>query len=200
MTEYHYREGEDFLIEIDKLTTDELATHSAELLRAYRLFKLHGAEENGAEAVRELEDRAKIAVDTFQTMFRGQLLEDRFLLDRSEDDVLRVFREKIEEMQPSEICGSQRAGSLEECSSLLMNLTAQQNDGERTAIWPYIRKIRSVLLLGYEVFRISHVNIDIEQSLPKGTRSEQRPGPRRPTRSVDDGWPQTNADSDPGEF
>lgn len=91
-----------------------------------------------------LESKAEIAMDTFATMFRGQLANDDFLLSDSEDEVLQAMREKFEELDTSRIHASQIVRSLDECSSLLMDLTAQQNDGGSNAIWPYIRKIRLV--------------------------------------------------------
>lgn len=80
-------------------------------------------------------------------MFRGRLTEEALLLDQPEEHVLRMLRRWVEEMYPSIIEEKQIVESLEACSSLLMQVTAEQTTSQDPATWPYIRKIRLVPLL-----------------------------------------------------
>lgn len=145
VTEYHFLGSENFIVEVDKLSVEEIISQLEELLRAYRMFKLRGNDDDAdVETVRELERKANIAWDTFHSMFRGRLAQEEFLLEETEATILGMFRTMITDLQPSCVEGQQIVNSLEECSSLLMQLTTQQTSGQDTALWPYIRKIRLV--------------------------------------------------------
>lgn len=144
-TEYYYQSDNDFVVEVDALTADELDSQSAALLRDYRLFHMQGMEIKDEEERQELEDRAKVALDTFHVMFDGRLADPGFLLQDSEDEVLRELMKWGRELRPSEIEGKQVLQSLGECSSLLMQLTAEQVPGQDRRVWPFIRKIRSAV-------------------------------------------------------
>lgn len=149
VTEYHWRDNDDFRVTIDKLNAQEIATQCAELLRDYRMFHLPddttGVDEEDKEDVRK---QADVAIDTFRAMFPhgGPLTQHEYLVNEPEEDVLRHLQERAEEMQPSTISEYQVVQSLEDCCSLLNSLTAQQETtqpivGSR-GIWPFVRKVK----------------------------------------------------------
>lgn len=144
MTEYHYRDSEDFVIQADQLTTEEITNHLAELLRAYRMFKDQEEDYDDLETARAMENKANIALDTFRTMFRDRLGQADFLIQETEENILDLVRETVEDIRPSDIECERVVNTLEECSSLIMQLTAQQTQRQGTAVWPYIRKIKLV--------------------------------------------------------
>lgn len=144
VTEYHYRDSDNFTIEVDLLSTEEFAAQSAEMLRVYRIFK-HIDDNVGAEEKENLKEKARIAQDFFQTTFRGRLTEEEFLLSEPIDDVLRLLGEQAAEMQPSGLGDTHITTSLDECSSILGRLSTGHTTsvlGQDPVTWPLIRKIR----------------------------------------------------------
>jgi hypothetical protein len=95
--------------------------------------------------MKDFEDKAKIAQDTFRAMFRGRIDSEQFLLGDSEDTVLETLRSWAESMGPSAISGREIRLTLEDCSALLMQLTSEQTSDRQPAVWPYVRKIKYVL-------------------------------------------------------
>jgi hypothetical protein len=123
---------------------DETIAQLTELLQAYRDNHFRGTDIDEHE-LSDLKDRAKVAQDTFQAMFRGRLEDESFLTQWSEADVMRTFRLWVVGAGHSS-SGRQAYNSLEDCSTQLMHLTSEQNWTEEPAKWPYIRKVKSVLL------------------------------------------------------
>lgn len=146
VTEYHYHGEDDFVIEVEKFNTGELHEQLAELLGCYKNFHLHG-ESLDEEARKDLEARANIALDTFQAMFRGNIQDEDWLIEESQDAILEQFHEWMASATSSGLQSPSRqvATSLEECSSLLMQLTSEVPDARVPATWPYIRKIKVFL-------------------------------------------------------
>ena len=143
VTEYHYHSMDSFAIEVEWFSRDETEAQLKELLKAYRSYYLRGAGNNERE-LSNLQDLAEVARDTFQTMFRGRLGDEQFLLQWSESRVIRTFRSWVAEADYSPT-GRQTFSSLEDCSAHLMPLTSEQNRTEEPSKWPYIRKVKYVL-------------------------------------------------------
>lgn len=146
VTEYHYHGDDDFVIEVEKFSIEELHDQLSELLGCYRNFYAHG-ESLDEEARKDLEARANIATDMFRAMFRGFLQDDDWLLEESQDAILEQFHEWMTSATSNGLQSpsSQVVTSLEQCSSLLMQLTSEALDAEVPAAWPYIRKIKCSL-------------------------------------------------------
>ncbi len=94
------------------------------------------------------EEKAKVAIDTFRSMFQDRL-QDNFLLQEAEDTVVTTFTGWAEEMIPaiSEVGeqGSHRhvLDDIAKCSEELKRLTSDGGSGE-PALWPFIQKIKFV--------------------------------------------------------
>ncbi|KAJ0114119.1 hypothetical protein J7T55_007953 [Diaporthe amygdali] len=144
VTEYHHHGEDCFIIEVDKFSSEEIHDQLAELLVSYRTFHLH----NGVldrEEHKYLEERANIAADTFRTMFRGILGDESWLLKESQEVILEQFQTWVSSANALQSRDRQVVTSLEDCSSLLMQLTSEVPAASAPATWPYIRKIRVYL-------------------------------------------------------
>lgn len=141
VTEYHYHDADDFVVEVERFSIEELQRQLAELLGYYRNFHVHG-DSLDAEARKDLEAKAKLAVDTFQAMFRGSLQDEEWLLEESQETILAQFRTWMTHAFGFQSSSRQVATSSEQCSRLLMELTSEVLDAQGPATWPYIRKIK----------------------------------------------------------
>lgn len=120
----------------------EITEQITELLRSYRHYHLHRIED--PDERKDLEEKAQIAQDTFQAMFRGRLDNGQFLTDEPERSVLRTLLSWAQDMGPSTIGGREVRFTLADCSALLMQLTSEQTSAQGPAVWPYVRKIKFV--------------------------------------------------------
>jgi hypothetical protein len=143
LTEYHYHDSDDFAIEVDLFSEEELTSQLTDMLQDYRLFHLETVD---PEVKAYLEPRAKIAIDAFQAMFRGRLADEQFLLSSTEDVVLGILLAWMREIRPAHLANGRRViASRQECSVRLMELTSElqnMNAAQQPADWPYIKKIR----------------------------------------------------------
>ncbi|OHF03901.1 hypothetical protein CORC01_00763 [Colletotrichum orchidophilum] len=140
VTEYHYRTGTSFLVEVELFTYEELKMQVSELLQSYRLFHLHAGEMDTHE-VSDSGEQAGVARDTFRAMFRGRLDSEDFLTTEPEDLVSSTLESWLNEVIPN-VGGGHTIHTLEECSSLLMRLTSEVAGVRGPAVWPFIRKIK----------------------------------------------------------
>lgn len=141
VTEYHYHGADNFVVEVEKFSVEELHEQLAELLCCYRNFHTHGKSLD-EEARKDLEARADIAVDLFRAMFRGSLEDEDWLLQESQDFILDQFQTWIENAAGLQSPSRQVVTTLEQCSTLLMQLTSEVPDAQVPATWPYVRKIK----------------------------------------------------------
>lgn len=141
VTEYRYHDADDFVVGVERFSIEELEGQLAELLGYYRNFHVHG-DSLDAEARKDLEAKAKLAVDTFQAMFRGSLQDEEWLLEESQETILAQFRTWMTHAFGFQSPSRQVATSTEQCSQLLMGLTSEALDAQGPATWPYIRKIK----------------------------------------------------------
>lgn len=147
VTEYHYHDADDFVVEVERFSIEELHEQLDELLFCYRNFHSRGsspAEEarNDHESMDDLKARAKLAADTFQAMFRGSVLDERWLLEESQDVILEQFLARTRRDLSLQSPSRHVATSHERCSSILTQLTSEAPDARPPATWPYIRKIK----------------------------------------------------------
>ncbi|KIY02880.1 uncharacterized protein Z520_01345 [Fonsecaea multimorphosa CBS 102226] len=153
-TEYHYHENDDFAIEIEYFTLDELRDQLTELLQSYRHYYLRPAQENDKPEgeQNDLEKRAEVAQDTFQAAFCNHLAHnERFLLDNSEATVLRTLltwtRATGLPIRETPGAGPEREffNEANQCSDRLIKLTSESTSPNEASIWPFIRKIKVYL-------------------------------------------------------
>ncbi|KAK7444201.1 hypothetical protein Landi51_08752 [Colletotrichum acutatum] len=127
VTEYHHKDGDDFAIDVELFSQDDLMEQIKQLLQSYRMFHLNAGElrrNDGAAAVVDFEEQANVARDTFRSMFRGQLASEDFLINEEEVTVLRTFRSWLRRMDlPLE--GRHEKPSQDSCAAFLMYLTSE---------------------------------------------------------------------------
>jgi hypothetical protein len=129
---------------VDWFSTDEIAGQLTDLLQSYRRYHLHGANID-IDNRKNCEDMANIALDTFRTMFQGRLEDERLLIQLPKETILESLQSWARELRPSLARHRETQNSLGDCSTLLEQLTSEQNSTQQPAKWPYIRKIKSAL-------------------------------------------------------
>jgi hypothetical protein len=116
------------------------------LLRDYRHFHLNRDSLESHE-VKDLEERADLARDTFQAMFRGLFVNKSILTRSPEAQALATVKSWVQKFDQSQIPKRQLMASLNECSALLMRLTSEDMSSEEAVIWPWVKKIKYVILV-----------------------------------------------------
>ncbi|CAI0647909.1 unnamed protein product, partial [Colletotrichum noveboracense] len=144
VTEYHYDMRDDFQVDVELFTQDDLMEQVTHLLQSYRRFHLHAEEMTVADGLEEAKEHAGVARDTFRALFRGRLGNEAFLTTEPEGFVLWTFRRWLEDGVP-ELGGSHNRSSKESCSDFLIQLTSEAPGSQGPAIWPFVRKIKVFL-------------------------------------------------------
>ncbi|KAM0324397.1 hypothetical protein ACHAQA_008179 [Verticillium albo-atrum] len=139
-TEYHYHDRNDFRVEVILFSQDDIDNQVRDLLRAYRQF--HRSRSSTAEQPANLEEEARIATDTFKSMFRGQLRDLSCLHEESEEDAQQRLHRLSTQARPTHLERPFTCDTLDECSQLLENLSSERLAAQEPAVWPYIKKIR----------------------------------------------------------
>jgi hypothetical protein len=111
------------------------------LLRQYRIFHMDTENFESAQEEAMAKKAAKVASDTFNSMFRGRLTDPGFLTANASERILQKFRKWIEDARPMDIARAHNGLNKAQCADVLRNM-ASEIETERPAIWPYIRKIR----------------------------------------------------------
>jgi hypothetical protein len=135
---------------MELFSIDEIMEQMTELVRCYRSQHLKHINMEDCAEEEEREKKAKIAKNTFQTMFGGLIDSEQFLINDSENAVLGTLRSWVEEMRPTPI-GERGLGlTQEKCSDLLQQFTSEhtpeqtseQTSAREPARWPYFRKVK----------------------------------------------------------
>jgi hypothetical protein len=139
---------------MEYFTLDELQGQFIELLQSYRHYHLRALHDDDmpGEERRDLEEKAKVAQDTFLAAFRNRLAQnERFLLDSPEATVVQTL---LTWARNSGLPLTERAGTDPEreifndasrCSDRLTVLTSEPNSLNEVSAWPFIRKIKFVI-------------------------------------------------------
>ena len=144
-TEYHYHSRDDFIIEVEWFGVDEMTAQVTDLLQSYRHFHLYSEEFEDMEEMKDCEDRARIALDTFRALHEGRLGDESFLTESSEEAALATLLSNIRFPDMHGRDGRLIQTSADECSAALIRLTSDRSGpGDNVAPWPLIKKIRSV--------------------------------------------------------
>ncbi|KAK0742907.1 hypothetical protein B0T18DRAFT_489791 [Schizothecium vesticola] len=138
VTEYRYHEADDFAINVEEFSNDELRRQFTEMVGNYRHHHFHSAEFETNEERRDWEDLAKLARDTFSVMFRGRFTT-ALLTSEQQKEVVETLLSWARERNP--VARQSIAPTAEECSATLMRLTSEEASPQGPAAWPYIKKI-----------------------------------------------------------
>jgi hypothetical protein len=153
-TEYHYHEHNDHALEIEYFTVEDLRGQFTELLQSYRHYHLHVLRDDQVQGDErtDIEEKAKVAQDTFHAAFRQRLAQnEQFLLDRSEGAVLETLLNWAREsgLPLMETSGTDLKEEIfdnaSDCSDRLAELTSEPNSPYEISAWPFIRKIKFVI-------------------------------------------------------
>lgn len=119
----------------------ELIPQLENLLQDYGHFHLNRDSLERLEAP-ELEERARVAEDTFQAMFRGRLINKDILIQGPESNALSTLKLWLRDFPSGSMLERGKSGlSLVECSNLVMELTSESSEISGTHLWPWIKKI-----------------------------------------------------------
>ena len=140
-TEYRFHPNDGYDIEVSLFSEDELQHQLAEMIQPYRKYHLHLNEMDPAERS-AFEEKANLARDTFRAMFRDRLGNETFLVDKSEEAVLKRLFQWARDLRPSEFQSRHSGLTLQDCSTLLMELSSEPPSKEQPAVWPYIRHVK----------------------------------------------------------
>ncbi len=133
---------------------DDLRWQFIELLQSYRHYHLRAVKDDEVrrEDLRDIEEKAKVAQDTFYAAFRNRLAQnEQLLLDSPEITVLETLVTwarnsglPLKEVADTEL-KRETFESASDCSDRLAELTSEPNSPSETSAWPFIRKIRFVV-------------------------------------------------------
>ncbi|KAI1130430.1 hypothetical protein F5Y10DRAFT_289396 [Nemania abortiva] len=148
VTEYHYRQGDDCVIEIERYSLDEIRNQVKDLLLSYRHFHLHRndldtratGEAPDKENEKATENTARLAIDKLKSMFRNHIKDEAFLLANEALDTMYQWVEEAEKLLTT--YGENSTGTLDECASTLSRLTSEGPSADDLTIWPFIKKVK----------------------------------------------------------
>src|SRR4051812_10457742 len=92
-------------------------------------------------------------------MFRGRLGDEQLLTLSSESAVLETLKSWVAESRITSAGNREERNTINEYSTLLMRLTSEESSNQQPAKWPFIRKIKLVILmwLPFDFVNISRV-------------------------------------------
>ncbi|KAM0739598.1 hypothetical protein ACQRIT_004782 [Beauveria bassiana] len=160
-TEFHYHESDTLSIELQLFDEDELLKQQMQLLRSYRHFHLADLSEAEQDNFGEL---ARLAEDTFSSLFQSQLPSQSTLLNEDEDCLRSIFRRLITNLRPSISHTVMTGLTKQACSEKLRELTSApaSSTGEsatRAAAWPYIENIK--VFLNAQILKKGLILVDL---------------------------------------
>ena len=142
-TEYHYRNGDDFVVETDWFDEEEIEQQLSQLLAAYRHFHLH-SHELDSDDMQSHEEAANGARDVFVALFQGRLSDHDVLITEPKESLLEEMRSEIQRRGLREMERRRVPAIVQECSDYLAELTSERPDRHEPRSWPLIKRIRSV--------------------------------------------------------
>lgn len=158
MTEYHYHNQDDFLVQVDYFTMDELHMQYKEMLRSYRDSRDLSPTKNSAPEDRDnyLQNSANIAIGVFQASFRERLNETPAVLSSTPfEDAIHTLMVWASQALPSQSNFNNKGNreffkKVEDCSDRLSELTSETRDplnslGSQPCPWPFVKKVRVYL-------------------------------------------------------
>lgn len=151
VTEYHYHDRDDYAIEIDYFTKEELRDSFKELLSAYRQYESSNLTDMRAEDREDFRIKAALAKSTFDASFGNKLSSHPGVLDALSFDVaIDTMMEWVTQVLPRSSTQEDIAimresfTDVQTCSSRLRILTSGDGETRQQSLWPFIRKLRFV--------------------------------------------------------
>ncbi len=123
----------------------ELLDQLVQLLQSYRQFYSKEFDTSVEVERSDVEERAGLAKDTFNSMFLGRVPSQQFLLRQPEDEVRRRFQDLVQDMRPSAASMNKFGLSRESCAQELRLLSSPVESSDERFAWPFIRRIKYVL-------------------------------------------------------
>jgi hypothetical protein len=143
VTEYHYHNRDDFIVNVDLFTHEEIMTQVTQLLESYCSFHLSQDDGTDPQHRENLQKQARFAVDRFREIFGTRLGDEAFLTADPKDVVLNKFRLWVE--PPTRLAGSNTMQTLQQAREFLAQLSSvRQNSATGNSVSPYIKKIQCV--------------------------------------------------------
>lgn len=155
-TEFRYRAGANFAINVELFSEDKLQEQLANLVRSYRSYHLpeeatqaqtaDAASADDAELARKgSKEDAKRALSMLRTLFGTQIntSEQRLLAD-SEESLLSALGRQLLDNRAALFSQQEVFASVGACSERLKELTVEPREDapEEPVSWPYIRAIK----------------------------------------------------------
>jgi hypothetical protein len=113
-TEYHYHSASDYRVETNFFTREEILTQVRDLLQSYRDYHMRTFTSQEREEKEECKQKAKVASDTFRSMFGNRLKDLRILSSQSAEAALGHLNNLISQCQPDQASEEEKMSSLEQ--------------------------------------------------------------------------------------
>ncbi|QKX56123.1 uncharacterized protein TRUGW13939_03223 [Talaromyces rugulosus] len=150
VTEYHFHDRDDYFIEIEYFTMQELRRQFEQLLGAYRQHKFPESPTMSAADREDLGKNAALAQSTFRASFRNKLDDHPEVLDTLPfSDAIDTMMGWVEQVLPS--LGTQENSlresfsDINQCSNRLTVLASETDERDQAYSWPLIRKLKVYL-------------------------------------------------------
>ncbi|TQV95586.1 tat pathway signal sequence [Cordyceps javanica] len=165
-TEFHYHESDTLSIQVQLFDEDELLSQQMCLLESYRHFHFAyvlNANDSDAAERSHFKKRAKLAKDTFYSLFHTRTPCHDTLLHADKGEVECIFRRLIRELRPVSSQTNMTNLTKSACAEKLLELSSAPasaaESATRAAAWPYIEKIK--VFLNAQILKKGLVLVDL---------------------------------------
>ncbi|XWW92842.1 hypothetical protein V2A60_000769 [Cordyceps javanica] len=165
-TEFHYHESDTLSIQVQLFDEDELLSQQMCLLESYRHFHFaYVLNTNDSDAAERshFKKRAKLAKDTFYSLFHTRTPCHDTLLHADKGEVECIFRRLIRELRPVSSQTNMTNLTKSACAEKLLELSSAPasaaESATRAAAWPYIEKIK--VFLNAQILKKGLVLVDL---------------------------------------
>jgi predicted ATPase len=150
VTEYHFHDRDDYFIEIDYFTMQELRSQFKELLGAYRQYESPEPPDMPAADREDLRKNAVLAQSTFRASFRNKLDDHPEVLGtlplrEAIDTMMGWVEQVLPRLSTQENSLRESFSDINQCSNRLTVLASETDERDQAYPWPFIRKLKLVL-------------------------------------------------------
>lgn len=157
VTEFHFHADKELAITVEKFSEEELMLQLQSLLRDYRAFYLN-RDSHDSHGAGDVEERVKLAKDTFQAMFHDSFVHKDTLIEGTEQMAVSTLKSWMRDFGGSAVEERHLGLSRDECSSKLMRFASSTSMGGATS-YPWIKKIK--VYLDAHILRNGLVLVDL---------------------------------------
>ncbi|KAJ4302862.1 hypothetical protein N0V90_001753 [Kalmusia sp. IMI 367209] len=153
-TEYHYHERDDYIIQVEYFTLEELKKQYQEMIRDYQENESPPSDAT-EEHLQDLQRKARLAKKTLRASFGKRMKQTpsvfTFQIDHAVDTMLQWASQLLPRDRVGQSIQTRETHStLSTCSSRLRELisedkVAETNRVEQTCPWPFLRKLKVYL-------------------------------------------------------